>query len=155
MRRPFKCQSCATHISQNKDSPFVKCFALLSESLTTTHRAPRPVCLGTVAVAASPGPVQWWRSLSAGLVLPNSSASGREVGPADQKRCGRARCRLLPFSPQLWHLALSSCSRLRARTQPAPHHGATGSSTLPSCRLAGRSRTQPGTADMRVFQESH
>lgn len=44
MRHSFKCQSYWTHILQNKDFLFVKC-CLLSESLTTTHRAPQPCLL--------------------------------------------------------------------------------------------------------------
>lgn len=42
MRRSLKCGSHWTHISQNKDSLFVKC-CLLSESLATMHRAPQPL----------------------------------------------------------------------------------------------------------------
>lgn len=55
MGRSFKCQPHVTHVLQNKGSLFVKCFASLSESLTTTHRAPRPVCSGTVS-GSLPGP---------------------------------------------------------------------------------------------------
>lgn len=155
MRRSFKCQPHVTHVLQNKDSLFVKCFALLSESLTTTHRAPRPVCSGTVS-GSLPGP---WLVVEKPLPKagPSQQFTERAGGGDLPTRRGAAgpRHHLLLFFPQVWHLALSFCARLRARTQPAPHRGVTGSSTLPSCRLAGRSRTQPGTADVRVFQESH
>lgn len=126
MRHSFKCQSHGTHILQNKDSLFVKC-CLLSESLATSHRAPRPGLLR--------------RTGASGLL-----SEGRPLLRAGCRRCARAQAPPAPALPA----RLPSYSLIPLKTtgqNPAScHHGVTGlPPSLPTDALAGAEarRAQP------------